>query len=80
MWIIILLNGVKGIYIYQFGYWNYYLTKYIKENDNYKRGHYKLDPIPANNHIYFISENGKIIEKNNFKDFSERSGYLWNKK
>ena len=37
-------------------------------------------PIPANNHNYFISENGKIIEKNNFKDFSERSGYLWNKK
>lgn len=56
------------------------MAKYIKENDNYKRGHCKLDPILANNHIYFISENGKIIEKNNFKDFSERSRYLWNKK
>jgi len=70
----------EGIYIYPFGYWNYYMAKYIKEKDNYKRSYYKLDPIPPNNHIYFISENGKITEKNNFKDFSERSGYLWNKK
>lgn len=39
-----------------------------------------MDPIPLNNTIFFISENGEITKSNNFQDFSIRSGLLWMKK
>ena len=56
-----------GIYVCPFGHWNYQIVKYEKKFDNKQRMFYKLEPIPSNNNIYFISDSGEIEQKDNFE-------------
>ena len=76
-------NDIKkdGIYICHLGQWNFKTVKYTKIPDNYNKNKffYKLAPVPENNIIYSISNDGKIMkdEKNTFENYSERGGILW---
>ena len=80
-----ILNNIDikkdGIYICHLGQWNFQTVKYMKIYDKYNNNKffYKLDPVPDNNIIYSISNEGKMIkdEKNTFENYSERGGFLW---
>ena len=72
----------QGLYICQFGLWNYQIIKYIKTYDySYRKYYYQLEPVPPDNKILFISQDGKITEEStHFQDYSYRSGFLWHNK
>jgi len=58
----------KGIYIFPFGQWNNQIIRYMKIFDQQDRMYYKLEPIPKDNTIYFVSDFGEITqEKSNFQ-------------
>ena len=65
----------EGIYIFPFGFWNYQIVKYNKKYD-YESGsgyYYTLEPIPKNNKIFFINNNGNIEQQDdNFQSYSYR--------
>ena len=66
----------KGIYICPFGQWNNQIIKYKKECDNQNNFYFKLEPIPKDNIIFFISDFGEITqEKSNFQPIKE--GYIF---
>ena len=50
----------ENIYICPYGYWNYNIIQYLKVNENSYNFYYKLEPIPSNNEIYYISDKGEI--------------------
>lgn len=59
------------IYIFSLGYWNNQITKYILKNDIQEGNYYILDPIPINNKIFFIDNDGNIKQiDNNFENYS----------
>ena len=76
-------NDIKkdGIYICHLGQWNFETVKYkkIPDNSNKNKFFYKLEPVPENNIIYYISDDGKIIkrETNTFENYSESSWFFW---
>ena len=58
----------KGIYICPFGQWNNQIIRYMKSFDQQDRMYYKLEPIPKDNTICFISDYGEITqETSNFQ-------------
>jgi len=58
----------KGIYICPFGHWNNQIIRYMKGFDQQDRMYYKLEPIPKDNTVFFISDYGEITqEKSNFQ-------------
>ena len=71
----------EGIYVCPFGFSNYQLYKYNKEYDNNNGWYYQLNPIPSNNKILFISEDGKIAEEiTQFQSYSSRHEFFWKDK
>ena len=64
----------EDIFIFPFGFWNNQMVKYNKKYDIESRCYYyTLEPIPKNNKIFFIDNNGKIEQQNeNFQSYSYR--------
>ena len=63
----------NGIYICPFGFWNFEMINYEKENH-----YYKVDPIPQNEERYFITQEGEIsLVTDKEEDYYKRNGFLW---
>ena len=63
-------------YICPFGYWDNQISKYVK-NFGKNGEYYMLEPIPENNEIYFIDNNGNIKNNESFKSYTYREGLFW---